>query len=142
MIDDDFVEFLEADSAVAAITTDISVGEVPASDDGIPYLDTYVWISQYDENDTLDLTGTSGLTEFRFDVECCAENELTAKQLARAVKKRCQAHKGTMGDTTVQGIFVESQDENYEAINRFRETQMTVVAMDITIFTDDAANDL
>lgn len=151
MIDELLVSFLGADSDVSDVADEIAVGEVPRDSDGNPVLEKYIWISQFEEFDHLDLDGESGLTEYRFDIECVSMEIATAKRLARAVKKRLQGHAGDFGSIvvdaipttgTIQACYVESKDDDYIPVNTFNDEAMAIIAMDITIFADDAQDDL
>lgn len=151
MIDEHLVSFLDSDPAIAALAEEIAIGEVPEPKDGDLLVGTYIWCSQFDEEDELDLDGESGLTRYRMDMECCSTSTAKAKQLARLVKKKMQGYSGTFGSVEVDdqqvagevdAIYVESKDDDYVPINSFNRDDITVIAMDILIYADDAIDDI
>jgi len=143
MIDESLRAFLAADLAIADLAEEIAVGQVPIDDTGEPLIDSYIWFQQFDEDDWLDLDGLSGMTEFVFDVECVSTNILTAKTLAQRVRALCQGfgYDQTMNGGTVTAGYVESKDDSYVPVNRFQETNTTVTALTVTLYTDDTIND-
>ena len=151
MIDELLVNFLATDSDIAAASDEIAVGQVPKDVDGKLQVDKYIWISMFDEFDHMDLEGKTGLTEYSFDIECCATSTKPAKTLGRLVKKKLQGHIGAFGEVTnddgtfpgeVQLIDVESKDDDYQPRNRFTIDDFTVISMGVTIWADDAQDDI
>ena len=147
--------FLLADTAIAALADEVAVGFIPTDADGNLQVETYIWLSNFSEEDSLALDGTNaGLTEYRFDVECCSTSISEAKQLARLVKKLLQgfgpsAAFGTVTPTgggaipgRVAACYITSKDDTYTAINSFINDDITVVAQDLTIFADDSQDDI
>ena len=49
MIDELLVDFLQSDGAIAALADEIAVGETPVDADGTLLVQTYVWISFFNE---------------------------------------------------------------------------------------------
>lgn len=49
-----------------------------------------------------------------FDVECVADSQIGANALAGVVRAAIDGQRGTFGSTTVQGIFVEDHDDDYQ----------------------------
>jgi len=153
MIDELLVSFLRSQQPVNDIAKEIAVGETPTNADGKLLIDTYIWISNFDEEDKIDLCGETGLTRYHFDIECCSTDTLRAKRLGRAVKKALQGYgPGKFGqlkrgnnliDGFVDAVFFESKDDDYVPVNQFDDDNfVTVVAMDIEIIADDAQDDL
>ncbi len=152
MIDEFLVSFLNADATLTSLADEIAVGEVPVDTEGNLLAESYIWISNFDESDHLDLDGDAGLTRYRFDIECCSTSIRTAKQMARQLKTLLQGYgPGTFGTVTpevgptvlgqVEAVFVESKDENYRPVNQFTNIEMAVIAQDIEIVADDVYDD-
>ena len=79
MIDQLLRSFLLGDASIAALAEEVTIGTIPIDADGSLYVDTYIWSSNFSEEDNLNLSGTNGgLCEYRFDVECCSTNIGTA----------------------------------------------------------------
>ena len=151
MIDELLRSFLASDSQLTALASEIAVGEVPADADGEPLVGTYIWFSFYDEEDELDLDGNTGLTHYRVDLEACSTSTPVAKRLAYLVKKKLQAHSGAFGSITVddvetpgtvQAVYVESKDDDYQSVNAYTFASITAIAMEVTIHADDALDAL
>lgn len=144
MIDEDLVTELKADATIAAITNVVAVGLVPVNADGEPLVNHYIWISQFDEEDLLDMdAGPSGATAFRFDLECVSSSISRAKQMAQAVKRLIQGYNAyaTFGDGVLIAGYIESKDDDYVPVNRFDEANLTVVALGLKLWANDTIND-
>lgn len=152
MIDEFLISFLNSDPTIASLADEIAVGQVPEDEDGNLLVETYIWVSTYDEADELDLDGTSGITRYRFDLEACSTDDRKAKQMARQVKKLLQGYgPGDFGEITleddsvvtgyVDAVYVESKDEDYIATNQFTNDAVSVVAFDLEIVADDSQDD-
>ena len=144
MIDEDFRTHLLTDATIVANAEEIAVGQVPIDATGVPLVDSYIWIGQFDENDWMDLEGETGMSEFSFDVECVSVNITTAKTLAQRMKRICQGfgYRQVMGYTTVDAVFVQAKDDEYIPVNRFQETNTTVAALDLKIWAPSNSNNL
>jgi predicted nucleotidyltransferase len=143
MIDEFLVSYLQSKPAIKALAEEIAIGQVPVDDEGDLQVDTWIWIEQYSEVDELDLDGISGLTEYHFDCEVCSTDTQIAKRLSVLVKRAMQGHCGVFGnvngvDGMVQATYVDDKDEDYELRNDFGDQQVTTIALDLTIFADDA----
>ena len=162
MIDALLVSHLQHDPAIASLVSyqsedetlfRISVGDVPADDEGSPIVATYIWLSLFQEEPILDLDGKSGLSRFNFDVECCSTDPNEAKRLGRLVHKRLQGFQGyfqvdgiqspTRDEREfIQGVFVEGKDDEYEKQNTFGEADITIVALEVQCVANDEIEDL
>lgn len=72
-----------------------------------------VWYTRASSVEEVDNDGVGGLTESSWDIECHAEDLDDALNLADNVKSLLNGTKGSFGDDTVQGIFVEDHDDDY-----------------------------
>ena len=72
-----------------------------------------VWFARAGRNEPLDLDGTGGLTQHRFDLECLSTDLAQAEDLADATWSYLHGHRGTFGTRSVQGVFLSDQDEDY-----------------------------
>ena len=150
MIDENLVAFLIANTKIFDIVGDnVSVGHSPSDLSGSFAVEKYIWISNFDESQDLDLDGTPSLTRFSFDVECCCIDTdqnfggfADAKILGHLVKRALNGHMGAFDTVTVDSIIVESKDDEYIPYNRSDEKDISVVALNVTIIADDSVNDL
>lgn len=127
-IDENLVTFLTADAGVSAISTLIAVGWIPDADST-----PYVWVSLQDEEDELDLDGSSGYARSRFDIECCSDDIGEAKDLGKAVKTALDGYRGTFGTTHSMGAFVETKDDDYLPLNADDDDQICIAAMGLMV---------
>ncbi len=111
---EDLRTFLLADATILA-TVASRCGQVRAMQDWTePYI---VFFRTGVDSDTERLanqsTGTKPFREF-FDIECISDNLDEAADLAERIKTIGDQFSGTFGGTTVQGIFVEDHDDDYQ----------------------------
>jgi hypothetical protein len=153
MIDELLISYLNGDAAIAAMAEEIAIGQVPVDADGNLLVGTYIWISNFDESPNTDMTGGSGLSRYKYDVEVCSLDDSIAKPLARLVQKRLRDHHpqdefGSILVDTVptpgvaDAIYVESKDETYRAVNARIDPELTIIAMDVEIVADDSQDDI
>jgi hypothetical protein len=60
-------------------------------------------------------TGPSGLTRPRFQIDCYATTSDQAEALADLVKARLDGYRGLMGSVMVQGVFFDTERDDYQA---------------------------
>jgi hypothetical protein len=58
-------------------------------------------------------SGSGGLTQHRFNLECLSTDLANAEDLAEAAWSYLHGHRGAMGERTVQGVFCANQDDDY-----------------------------
>jgi hypothetical protein len=123
---------LLADSAVAAIvSTRVHQSVVPESVEA-----PYVWFTR-DRSDgprCLD-NGVARNTEQQFSIECIAEDLSTSQTLADAVSAALDGKRGTFGDDTVQGVFVDDQTDDYIPRGVSSDDGAFVAALQVRIFS-------
>ena len=72
-----------------------------------------VWYTRAASFEDVDNAGVGGLTDSSWDIECHAEDLGDALNLADKVKSLLNGTKGSFGDDSVQGVFVEDHDDDY-----------------------------
>lgn len=126
--------FLLADATIAAtIGTRCHQGMVPQAD--IATL-PYVWFarSRRQLDRTLDAAAGDPADEQWFDVECISDDLDESQDLAEAVEDRLNNYRGTLGTQSVQGIFLDDQDDNYVPRGTMGETELHVAALAVQIY--------
>lgn len=73
-------------------------------------------------------------TMANFDVECVSATQLGANALAEAVRAAIDGQRGTFGSTTVQGIFVEDHDDDYQRRNDESDDAKYVATFQVEIY--------
>jgi hypothetical protein len=111
-IDENLRAYLAADSTVRKLVGGrIHENHVPQ-----PYVGDYIWFAFAGGESERTLSGDSAaLFRVRFDLECIARSISQARRIAAAVFAALEgyARGATFGDTTLQGIFVEEQPDEY-----------------------------
>lgn len=77
----------------------------------------YVWFatSTTQENDVLDASVGDEPQAITYDIECISlESNATALSIKSRIRGVLNKYRGTIGDTTTQGIFVDELPEDYE----------------------------
>lgn len=126
-----FKTFLQADSSIAAkVAKRIHHDQIPQS---ATY--PFVWYRkrQTTHYPTLDSAAGEVAQEFAFDVEVVEKDN--ARPLAELVRTRCNCFRGTYGDSTTQGIFVQDASDEYVPFNVGGDSGLYVTALDVTVHT-------
>lgn len=125
MIDNDLITFLKAGSAVATLVaariyplTMPQGGEYPA-----------VTTQRIDGPRVRSLSGPSNLAHPRFQIDCWATTYASVKAAAQAVRQRLDGYRGLMGTTTVGGVSLESDTDDFEP-----DTGLYRVSLDFIIW--------
>jgi hypothetical protein len=108
-IEEDLRTYLLAATTIQTVVGDrIHHNHVPESSD-LPY----VWYRRSSEINEVDMDGPGGLFNTEFDIECYAADDAEAQELGDSVRARLNGVRGTVGASTVQGIFVTDKDDDY-----------------------------
>ena len=98
----------------------------------------YIWyrLRQQSGAETLDSSNGEGAKFHYFDVEVVAGKATsTVKDLATFVRARCSCYRGTYGDSTCQGIFVDDRGDEYERRNGGGDEGWSIPAFDVRVIT-------
>ena len=98
------------DAGIAAIVgTKVHQAHVPQS--AAP---PYIWYQRSSTGGPVTLDGgvASDFEQF-YDVECVSEDLDDMQSLVGLVKSRLHCHRGTFGDGTIKGAFVEDHSDDY-----------------------------
>lgn len=127
----DLRTFLMADSAVSAAADYVVRNDIPESLDGntVRYQRT-----QANDNITRDVQG--GLTESIFSIDCFAQSQGDADDLADAVKAALQGFRpiASMGSTSVQAVFVRDKSDDYTPFPEGSDIVIPFSSMDAEIW--------
>ena len=101
-----------------------------------PFKD-FIWYSrrQAQGMETLDSSAGEVARVFYYDIECVSMVKRNARAIADWVRARCNCYRGTYGDSTVQGIFVDDQDADYEPQSIGGDRGAFVEIMNVRVFT-------
>lgn len=100
---------LDAASIAAVVGSHVHQSRVPESS-----APPYIWYQRASTETigTLD-GGINNEWAAYYDVECVTDDLDGAQSLASLVKSRLHNHRGTFGDGTVKGVFVEDHSDDY-----------------------------
>lgn len=113
--------------------------------DKVPTIDDqkrpYVWFRRRSTGptDTIDASAGDTPFDFSYDLEIIAPLATEAKQIADLIRLSTNSglglncYRGTFGDSTCQGIFVEDQDTGYEPLGIGENFGLAVVALDVRV---------
>lgn len=122
--------FMLADTTLRGLVTGIHENQVPQGDTD----QAYIWFQQngkvYDQA-TDDSAGVSPRS-IMFDCECCARGLSASIKIADAVRNLFP-YRGAFGDTTVKGVFVNDQSEDYVPINDMGDNGVNVQSLQIEV---------
>ena len=115
MIGEDLITFLNDDVDVTdLVDSRISQGAVNESDTC-----PRVWVGRASREDELDCGAVGGMVVENFDIECVSIHSSTndgvseSLGVADAIRDAMHGHKGDFGSTTVSGVFVDDQNDDY-----------------------------
>jgi hypothetical protein len=115
--------FLLADSAIAAaVGPRVHQAFVP-EDTPTPC----IYFTRAGTGDELCI-GEIGAAPFRhtFALECIGKDLDESQSIAALVKTRCNGYYGSFADTTVKGIFVEDQSDDYEPQYGYHDASLSL----------------
>jgi hypothetical protein len=137
-ISENFRTFLLADSAIRSkVAGRVHAIKTPQAKLVLPPT-PFIWFRKRSAQTDEQLAPDAGhaATDFAFDVECVAtNNEQTAVEVAELVRTRCSCYRGSFGDTTAKGVFVNDQDDDYEAQSTGGDDRLAVSALDVRVIT-------
>lgn len=95
-----------------------------------------IWLARSGKEKDRDMDGQGGLTRHLYDLECISPDLGEAEDVADAVDDRLAGHRGTFGARTVQGVFIEDQDDEYIPRGTGGDDGLMTVAQQITIWSN------
>jgi hypothetical protein len=106
--------------------------------DGLPddKLKPYIWFRRRVTQSALALDSPVGeeAHEYQFDLEVISKSNREAQAIAATVRTACHCYRGAFDDSTIQGMFVNDQDDDYQPMGIGEGTGLLVVAMDLQVF--------
>lgn len=95
----------------------------------------YIWfrIAGTDQERTLGDSAPNTPFRYRFDLECWSSSIAGARTIAEAVFSRLDSYRGAFGDSTVKGIFVEQQPDDYEPLGASIEDGLHVASQSVEV---------
>lgn len=95
----------------------------------------YIWFKRSARRylETTDAAPGADPDEERFDLECISDDLDESQDLSQAVCDALNAYRGTFGDTTISGAFVDDQDDDYVPRGTLGETELHTAALAVQI---------
>lgn len=95
----------------------------------------YVWYSRRTTgpSDTLDASVGEESFDFSYELQVVAPISSEAKAIASLIRTTLNNYRGTFGDSTCQGIFIEDADTGEEPLGIGENFGMAVVALDVRV---------
>ena len=102
----------------------------------IPQQSSYpsIWFSRRSELKSTTFDGDDDPVKTRFDIECLAETQGDAIDLSIAVDGALHGKRGTFGNGSVQGVFVENKSDDYIPQNDASDDGIIAVGLDVSIW--------
>ena len=94
-----------------------------------------IWFARQAEDRIGAYDGDAGVGRTDFALECLSTSIDTAGTLSKAVFDRLNFYRGDFADTTVQGVFVTDQDDNYQLRNDLSDFGVEISALRVSIWT-------
>lgn len=130
VLPEDLKTYITASTSISnVIGTRCHYNQVPQSS-AYPH----VWIQRQSIDEELDMSGTGGLANTTFILECSSTGLSEAYSLADKVRARLHGVSGTIGNTTARGVFVADQDEDYIPRNNDADEGIHVAALSVTVW--------
>lgn len=128
-----FRAFLLADSSVKAkLGERIYQDRVSEQSPVRPYL----WFSKRLTNysNCIDDANGAAPTSVNFDVESISTDLTESQAIAELVRTRCHLYRGAFDDSTVKGVFVREQDDEYVPRGMGTNDGMFATVFDVEVF--------
>jgi len=129
-VGEDLKRYLEADASIKAVVdTRIAQGHLPDGED-LPY----IWYMRRgtDQSRTVDGTGDQTFTHL-IDMECVSEDIDQALDLAELVRARLDMTRGSFGNGSVKGIFVQDQSDDYIPRNLPSDEGVYIPSLEVSV---------
>lgn len=96
----------------------------------------YLWFSRRLTNYSNALDDANGAqpTSVNFDVESISANLTESQAIAELVRTRCHLYRGAFADTTVKGVFVREQDDDYVPRGTGSNDGLFATVFDVEVF--------
>lgn len=110
-LEENLAAFLKADTTLKnTVGGRVAYNHVPQLDE-IPY----IFFQQTGTTDDSGIGDSAGLpTRFQYTIECWDDDCLRAKATGRRAQQILNKYRGAFGDTTVQAIFADTQNDDYQ----------------------------
>lgn len=93
-----------------------------------------IWLSRRSELPSTTFDGDDDPVQTRFDIECLGETQTDAIELSSVVASTLHGTRGTFGNGTVQGVFVENKSDDYIPQNDSSDDGIIAVGLDVSIW--------
>lgn len=95
----------------------------------------YIWYrhGSIQPDDCLDDTAGNEPLSVSYDIEICGDDLGDCVDIAKAIRNATPM-RGTFGNATVKGVFVENHDEDYVYQNQFADEVRHIQSLQLTIF--------
>lgn len=135
-IGENLYTFLSASTGVAAATTASMTRAHAIEQNAItePLILPKVWYQRASETEELDLSGSGGIVESRWDIEIYSEDIDEALAIGDAIKRALNGHRGTFGTGTALGAEVSDHDDDYVLKGLSSDEGAHVAALSATLF--------
>lgn len=96
----------------------------------------YLWFSKRLTNysNCIDDANGAAPTSVSFDVESIAPVLSESQDIAELVRARCHMYRGAFDDTTVKGVFVREQDDEYVPRGMGSNEGLFATVFDVEVF--------
>lgn len=96
----------------------------------------YLWYSRRLTNYSNCIDDANGAqpTSVNFDVESISTDLTESQAIAELVRTRCHLYRGTFADTTVKGVFVREQDDDYVPRGTGGNDGLFATVFDVEVF--------
>lgn len=130
-IGEDLKTFLGADGTISGIVgTFVVQNHIPAED-----VSPFIWYMRRGTEYARTTDASVGDSTFGhfFDIECISEDVAEAISLADRIKVILDNFRGTFGNVTLAGAFVEDHSDEYVPRNQSGDTGRHIAALDARI---------
>lgn len=125
--------FLQSDDTVRTKVGDRIHFDLVPEDKKRPYI--WARLSRTGTFPTTDMSAGQEPGEYQFDLETISPVKSEARQMAEAVRAKCEGYRGAFADSTVRGMFVTDQDEDYEPKGIGEGVGLFVGALGVQVFS-------
>lgn len=93
-----------------------------------------IWFRVTNDNQPLTMDGAASIHQANVDIECVGLTESDSQAVADAIKARMHGYKGTMGQITCNGAFMDDKDDDYVPFSNQSDEGAHVVSFNLNLW--------
>lgn len=94
----------------------------------------YIWFRSAADTVLFTMDKVGGIHQANYDVEVIADSESTAQSVADKLRTKCDGYKGTVANSSAQGMFLRDKSDDYQPRGIDDDEGRSVIAYDMEVW--------